>query len=115
MENDLISRSVLLNSLKHRTRSGEGREYDPEVLIPRMVNETLAIIEELVQSAPAVDAQPVRHGRWNGEGDGYAGGEIVLDVWYCSECGHCIDEGIDDTDLLPKYCPSCGAKMDLEE
>ena len=55
---------------------------------------------------------PVRHGRWQGEGDGYADGYPVLDVWYCSECEYCIDEGTDDPSFLPIYCPHCGAKMD---
>lgn len=54
---------------------------------------------------------PVRHGRWQGEGDGYADGYSVLDVWYCSECGYCIDYGTDDPSFLPKYCQNCGAKM----
>lgn len=62
--------------------------------------------------APAEDVAPVVHGRWDGEGDGLADGEIVLDVWYCSECGHCIDDGTDDPCVLPNYCPNCGAKMD---
>lgn len=62
--------------------------------------------EELVEYAPVV------HGRWDGEGDGLADGEIVLDVWYCSKCGYCIDDGTDDPCVLPNYCPNCGAKMD---
>ena len=41
-----------------------------------------------------------------------ADGEIVLDVWYCSKCGYCIDDGTDNPDCLPKYCPNCGARMD---
>ncbi len=40
---------------------------------------------------------------------------LVFDVWNCSECGHCIDDGIADPTLLPKFCPACGAKMDLPE
>lgn len=51
-------------------------------------------------------------GQWIGEGDGYADGEIVLDVWYCSECNYCIDDGTDDPEALPNYCPCCGAKME---
>lgn len=70
------------------------------------------VISNLLDSAPTADAAPVVHGRWDGEGDGLADGEIVLDVWYCSECGHCIDDGTDDPCVLPNYCPNCGAKMD---
>lgn len=52
-----------------------------------------------------------RVGEWTGESDGYADGEPVYDVWHCSECNHCIDDGTDDADLLPNYCPNCGSKM----
>ena len=55
--------------------------------------------------------EPMRHGRWQGEGDGYADGYPVMDVWYCSECGYCIDNGTGYPSFLPKYCPHCGAKM----
>lgn len=64
-----------------------------------------------LRGMPAVDVAPVRHGQWDGEGDGYADGEIVIDVWYCSECGYCIDNGTDDPNILPNYCPNCGAYM----
>ena len=70
---------------------------------------------DLLDSIPAADVAPVRRGRWDGEGDGYADGEIVIDVWYCSECGYCIDDGTDDPNILPNYCPNCGALMDKEE
>ena len=68
-----------------------------------------------IDKEPAADVAPVRHGQWDGEGDGYADGEIVIDVWYCSECGYCIDDGTDDPNILPNYCPNCGALMDKEE
>lgn len=73
-----------------------------------------AIIEDLTKF-PAADVVEVLHGQWDGEGDGYADGEIVIDVWYCSECGYCIDDGTDDPNILPNYCPNCGALMDKEE
>ena len=72
-------------------------------------------LEAAILNIPAADVAPVRHGRWDGEGDGYADGEIVIDVWYCSECGYCIDDGTDDPNILPNYCSNCGAIMDVEE
>ena len=72
-------------------------------------------LEAAILNIPAADVVEVRHERWDGEGDGYADGEIVIDVWYCSECGYCIDDGTDDPNILPNYCPNCGALMDKEE
>ena len=69
-------------------------------------------VKTLILRQPTADVAPVRHGQWDGEGDGYADGELVIDVWYCSRCGHCIDDGTDDPYDLPNYCPNCGAKMD---
>nr|DAQ30258.1 MAG TPA: hypothetical protein [Caudoviricetes sp.] len=68
----------------------------------------------MIEEAPAVDAVPVVHGQWIGEADGYADGELVYDVWICSKCDYCIDDGTDNPELLPNYCPNCGAKMDEE-
>lgn len=97
MNDDLISRSALLEALKPLR--------------------TQALVLQCIAAAPAIDAAPVVHGQWDGESDGYAktdDGEMapVIDVWYCSKCGYCIDEGIDDETVLPDYCPSCGAMMD---
>lgn len=54
--------------------------------------------------------RPVVHGHYIGEYDGYADGNPVYDMWYCSECG-CFFE---DWDEKPTYnfCPNCGARMD---
>lgn len=71
------------------------------------------IIYHFLANAPTIDPESLRpKGRWVGEGDGYADGELVYDVWYCSECNHCIDDGTDDPEMLPNYCPNCGAKME---
>ena len=67
---------------------------------------------ERVRNFPAANVAEVRTGHWIGEGDGYADGEIVYDVWYCSECNYCIDDGTDDPEKLPRYCQGCGARMD---
>ena len=47
-------------------------------------------------------------GQWEGSADGYADGELVYDMWTCSECGYVIDEE-DDPNMLPDFCPKCGA------
>lgn len=65
-----------------------------------------------LHEVPAADVAEVVHGQWQGEGDGYADGALVYDVWVCSNCGHYIDDGTDDPECLPNYCPVCGAKMD---
>ena len=68
------------------------------------------IAQDLLDKAPTVDAEPVRHGHWETKvyttGDG-------LDDWgvinhreeVCSECGE-WQIGISN------FCPNCGAKMD---
>ena len=81
-------------------------------------NRVLGIVISAVKNpeiCPTVDAVPVAHGQWLGEGDGYADGYPVMDVWYCSECNHCIDDGTDNPEHLPNYCPNCGAKMDAKD
>ena len=80
-----------------------------------------AMFKKLVQDAPTVDAVPVVHGRWERcGGDLHSSGYPV----YCSVCNkvHFVHYkysigGLDCKELFekPKYCPSCGAVMDIEE
>lgn len=71
-----------------------------------------AVSAEYIQRIPAADVAEVVHGQWIGEGDGYADGALVCDVWHCSVCDYTIDDGTDDPARLPEYCAGCGAKMD---
>ena len=72
-----------------------------------------ATVRSFLVHQPTIDPESLRQkGRWIGEADGYADGELVYDVWYCSECNYCIDDGTDDPEMLPNYCPNCGAKME---
>ena len=68
---------------------------------------------EVLKAVPAADVRPVVHGHYIGEYDGYADGNPVYDMWYCSECG-CLFE---DWDEKPTYnfCPNCGCAMENEK
>ena len=54
------------------------------------------IIKAVLEQTKTVDAVPVVHGRW--DRSGYC---TVCDWWTCYGSEY-------------KYCPNCGAKMDLE-
>lgn len=69
-------------------------------------------VKTLLLRQPSADVAEMVNGQWIGEGDGYADGVLVCDVWHCSVCDYTIDDGTDDPDCLPKHCPNCGAKMD---
>lgn len=116
---EYIDKSAVINELiavENRANRDEGNyKKSGEALY-----KDLCDAEIRIGKMPAADVAPVVHGQWDGEGDGYAetaDGEmaLVIDVWHCSKCGYCIDEGIDDETMLPNYCPNCGAKMDKEE
>ena len=65
---------------------------------------------DLVTATATEDAVLVVHGTWVGTAGGYWDGELVYDMWECSECGY----DADGADEKPNwhYCPNCGAKMD---
>ena len=59
-----------------------------------------AFLEPFLNAAKVVDAEPVRHGRWNDNADGITP--------YCTVCGRthrCFNR-------TPNFCPNCGARMD---
>jgi hypothetical protein len=68
------------------------------------------VLDDL-EDFPAADVRPVVKAYWIGEGDGYADGEMVYDVWHCSNCDYTVDEG-DNEPPRYNFCPNCGAKME---
>ena len=57
------------------------------------------------------DAEPVRHGKWNGiemDSRGYT------DIFECSECKCYVRTPFMMKVMEYDFCPSCGAKMDEE-
>ncbi|MBQ1791508.1 MAG: hypothetical protein II008_15130 [Oscillospiraceae bacterium] len=78
------------------------RNYDT-ILDFRSDGETVAnSVEDILSELPAVDAAPVRHGRWKEDPSGYG-------FWICSACGFVSEASA--ANMLYKFCPVCGADM----
>lgn len=84
-------------------------------------NEEINAIYAEIINAPTVDAEPVRHGRWEtvfmSEATGY---DPTLanynDPVFCRRCSVCKEDARLDEfgeEILSKYCPNCGARCDL--
>ena len=67
---------------------------------------------DVIETMPAIDAEPVRHGRWkaaNRRG-------TLCDTYVCSECGNMVMQAEGYTySCTCNYCPNCGARMDGED
>ena len=60
---------------------------------------------DYIDSEPAANVVPMRHGRWVNKGE-YA---------VCMECGGRSGtqyDGVEPIPLMTQFCPNCGAKMD---
>lgn len=64
-------------------------------------------IYQLIKEMPAVDAEPVRHGRWIDPEDPVC--------YKCSVCGRAANQPYGYNVLFYARCPHCGAKMDKED
>lgn len=98
MNNDLISRNTLIADIKRVYCTG-CNSYDGVRCRACGTGDAL----DMVEDAPTVDAEPVRHGRW-GEYEFFSLSPS-LNGYPCSNCGQ-------HEDRKTCYCPNCGAMMD---
>lgn len=69
------------------------------IVVKEEAYDAVRYIFDQIDNAPTIEAEPVRHGRWD---------EVGI-LTFCSECGwtkHIMEE------REYEYCPNCGAKMD---
>lgn len=99
---DLISRSAMLEAVDERERIA--RKFVPD-LEDDELRPTLKSIREFIANRPAVDAEPVRHGKWIN-----AGHDAFTQYRRCSSCARLLANA-----PAYDYCPNCGAKMDGDE
>ena len=106
---DLISREALIEVIRKSTYvtsmyfgKNDWREWIDRDRVFAVIN-----------GAPAVDAEPVRHGTWEMRRKTLKTDFATLTGTYptCSLCGH-TEFGVDKS---TPYCPGCGAKMDGDE
>lgn len=69
---------------------------------------------EVIESAEPIEAEVVKHGRWNARD---LAGISIAGHMVCSCCDVMIPKADNKRYCLHRlyYCPRCGAKMDLEE
>lgn len=74
-------------------------------------------IEDMINEAPTIDAEPVRHGYWISEKQTKF--EKLFSpqrVFKCSVCGNYLDfDGVNAGRGSANFCPNCGATMDEVE
>lgn len=95
MNNDLISRAALLERF-------ELAKSNVSSLVEAIFFDG---VMAMVDNAPAVDAEPVRHAAW----ERYPGPGYIR----CTGCKMEFDEN--KMPFARNFCPFCGAKMDMEE
>ena len=70
-------------------------------------DERRTLFDQIVDAQPTIDAEPVRHGKWEMKPDPFG---FFDEIPVCSECG-CTTTMREKT----KYCPNCGCRMDKDE
>ena len=98
-KNSDMTKYIDRNALMAKLHSGTISIWFVDRFTCRRLRELSHKIDRVIESMPAADVAPIKHGHWNV----YS----VRDCLYtCSEC-HCVPR---DKTL---YCPMCGARMDM--
>lgn len=77
--------------------------------VPDSKSRTVAKCINKIELMPATDVEPVRHGRW----ESYEENDEDFGYMRWTKCSLC--RGSIGSSGGLRYCPNCGAKMDLED
>ncbi len=102
MNNDLISRKALLKRFEELKENPNNKLIDTVFLDGA---------QSVIDAAPAVDAEPIRHGKYGWVGMDMLAGTRSFYYGTCSECKERINFAYEHKN----YCPNCGAKLDKEK
>lgn len=91
---DALKKTLLSSEYECTGGASECQKESYEVLVNRVLHE---VVPELIDKAPTIEAEPVRHGRWVYDHNG-----IVI----CTECRYPQQIG------AKEFCGKCGARMD---
>lgn len=84
--------------------------------MPRTINPDLvqySLVKVVISNIEQADVVPVVHGKWINEGPYSSVGGDWMKLQECSVC-HAVYTSHGNTPWSNhKYCPNCGAKMDL--
>lgn len=72
-------------------------------------------ILDIIDEEPVADGAPVKHGKWKVKPCIKSVKHVNIPVVECSVCGLYFCDIINNHNFIYRYCPSCGAEMDLEE
>lgn len=79
------------------------RLIDADAMKSKLVGSRFHYIRNFLNKQPTIEAEPVRHGRWELVTTKFVAAKYVR-VGYCQNCN--------EERLVDNYCPHCGAKMD---
>lgn len=115
MSNDLISREALIKELEQRhlddvfIKRGLPPMYKMSLECNRALKTQGDAIRDVINDMPAVDAEPVRHGKWMNVC------EMLPPEYHDKKrCSVCANFSLHDRlgrVRMSCYCPNCGAKM----
>lgn len=103
--NNLIDREALKRDVRDVVFAVADTPLSNDAM-SKLVFQMGELLAKKIDDAPAVDAEPVRHGRWVWADDGY------LRCSLCKQKAPTTTQYQDEPiQTATDYCPNCGAKM----